>query len=205
MDRSISLVKDVIFHPLNSFKEIASDEKYSHIGIDLLVFSIIYAAIREINLESSSFYDSSGYIMIVEIFSIFLVFYFAKKLDGKGKILVYLSAFGYASIPQIIDFILLPTVFIFASIAGVSNVIDSSALSINDFIFEPSEIYVNYFGEYLPYQLFSYFFFGWSFILGIISIKHVHQINYFKTIISIILGTFVVGIVAGILSIFLVR
>ncbi|QLH04375.1 hypothetical protein C5F49_02880 [Nitrosopumilus oxyclinae] len=199
MNRDMTLLKDIVIHPISSFKEIAVSEKYSRIGIGLLIFSIVYATIREMNFESSSFYNFSGATWMVEIISIFVIFYFAKKLDGKGKLFVYLSAFGYASIPQIIGFILVPTVFIFASVAGVSNVIDSSTLSIDDFIFEPSEIYVNYFGEYLPYQLFSYFFIGWSFILGIIAIKYVHQISYFKSIISLIIGMIVVTIVVGIL------
>ena len=186
MDRSITLLKDVIFHPISSFKEISREEKYIKLGFGLLAFSIIFEAIREINPDSNSPFDFVGFAPIVEVLGILLVYFIAKKLDGQGKFRVYLSAFGYASFPQIIGFVLVPTLLVYASLLGITDVVDTNNLAIDDFVFEPSFDAYDYFGENFPYVLFSYSFLIWSFILGIIAIKEVHKFNYTKSIISII-------------------
>jgi sugar lactone lactonase YvrE len=200
MLRQINIIRDVILHPASAFKEISlTENKFFKIGFGLLAFSIIFETIREIGWGSDSLSNFSGSSTVVEISGILLIYYIGRKLDGKGSFFGVLSVLGYASIPQIIGFVVVPIVVVFASLANVSDVMVPDHVSVDDFFVLPS--YNNYsdFFQFIWLSLLSYGFLIWALILGIIAVKEIHRFTIAKSIITIVISLLIGLVIFGIL------
>lgn len=201
MRRQIGIVRDVIFHPTSAFQEIVSVEgKFFKVGLVLLGFSIIFEAARENIYGFGSLLEAAISTPVLEIASIYFVYYIGRKLDGKGNIYGIVSVFGYASIPQIIGFAVVPLVLVLGSLADVTDVVDVNNLTVDDLLHVPSENYFSGFNQFLWLTTLPYIFLIWAFALGVIAIKEAHRFTYAKSVITIIIAIIISYVISAALG-----
>jgi len=168
IDKRITIIKDVIFHPVLAFREIDGNGKFYLSGA-IVIF------LANASFFSEGFFEGLG-SMVGEIALIGLVLYIGRFLKGKANFRGLFSVLQYAGIPALVG----SAILFFIPDNEFENLFVTQS--------ENTSLMISLFGVSMILIL-------WSLILSILAVRESHKFSTGRSIVAIIISAIILMII----------